>query len=145
MQSYFVGGMQSDFNTSERVRAFRDVISPDAGDVDICGYGADEAEAALRSRVDVKGRLPDVLFVNSTIAFEGIFRFLKSLPDSDLNKVAVGCYDWDPFLAHLHFPVAMVRQDAEAMIKRAYDIIDSHSQIETGIELIPPILEFGTA
>jgi LacI family transcriptional regulator, fructose operon transcriptional repressor len=64
IQSYFVGGIASDFNTSERVRAFQDVVSKDINDVETCGYGADDAEAAIRARVKVKGRLPDVLFVN---------------------------------------------------------------------------------
>jgi LacI family transcriptional regulator, fructose operon transcriptional repressor len=80
-----------------------------------------------------------------SIAFEGVFRFLKSQSETDLKQVAIGCYDWDPFLAHLHFPVAMVRQNAEAMIRRAYELIDANQHVEPGIDLIQPILEFGVS
>jgi LacI family transcriptional regulator, fructose operon transcriptional repressor len=88
------------------------------------------------------GRAPAALFVNSTIAFEGVFRYLKSRPDSEITGIAVGCYDWDPFLSHLHFPVAMVRQDAKAMIKMAFELMDSGAYADSGIVQIQPELFF---
>lgn len=139
----FIGGVATDFNTSERVRAFKDVVMKDDKDIHTCGYDAQQSEISIRAHVKLKCRLPDILFVNSTIAFEGVFRFLKTLPDVDVNKSAIGCYDSDPFLSHLHFPVAMVRQDAEAMIKRAYALMDANEHTKPGIDLIQPILEFG--
>jgi LacI family transcriptional regulator, fructose operon transcriptional repressor len=144
VNAYFVGGIKSDFNTAERARAFKDVIGKNIADIETCGYGADDAEAAIAARVKSKGRLPDILFINSTIAFEGVFRFLKTQSETELNRVAIGCYDWDPFLAHLHFPVAMVRQDAGAMIKRAYELIDNNQHTRPGVDFIQPILEFGS-
>jgi LacI family transcriptional regulator, fructose operon transcriptional repressor len=69
-----------------------------------------------------------------------VFRVLKMLPDTDFEHFSVGCYDWDPFLSHLHFPVAMVRQDAKAMIKTAFTIVDDDHNKTNGITFIKPEL-----
>jgi LacI family transcriptional regulator, fructose operon transcriptional repressor len=145
---HFLGGVRTDFNTIERIRGFKDVllsetgIAPDPGQVNTCGYGADAAERAVRSLLDQLGSLPNAIFVNSTIAFEGVFRVLKELPDEAFDHFSVGCFDWDPFLSHLHFPVAMVRQDATTMIRTAFTIIDQSSFQSPKISLIRPELVF---
>jgi LacI family transcriptional regulator, fructose operon transcriptional repressor len=141
---HFIGGIPTDFNTTERVRGFRDVLiadtggPPDTGQIDTCGYGPEEAERSFRRLLDRLGALPGGLFVNSTIAFEGIFRVLKELPDEAFRGMSVGCYDWDPFLSHLHFPVAMVRQDAKRLIEKAFRIIDDNTYGASRIHLIKP-------
>ena len=143
---HFIGGIPTDFNTMERVRGFRDVLIaetgavPDPGQIDTCGYGPDEAERALRELLDRLGAVPSALFVNSTIAFEGVFRVLKDLPDQTFHGLSVGCFDWDPFLSHLHFPVAMVRQDADLMIATAFGLIDNQKGIDPGITFVKPSL-----
>jgi LacI family transcriptional regulator, fructose operon transcriptional repressor len=145
---HFIGGVRTDFNTIERIRGFKDVllsetgIAPDLGQVNTCGYGPDAAERAVRSLLDQLGSLPNAIFVNSTIAFEGVFRVLKELPDEAFDHFSVGCFDWEPFLSHLHFPVAMVRQDAQTMIKTAFKIIDQNGFQSSKISLIRPELVF---
>jgi LacI family transcriptional regulator, fructose operon transcriptional repressor len=143
---HFIGGIPTDFNTTERVRGFRDVliaetgVPPDPGQIDTCGYGPDEAERSLRRLLDRLGALPGGLFVNSTIAFEGVFRVLKELPDEAFCGLSVGCFDWDPFLSHLHFPVAMVRQDADRMIATAFELIDNQKGGSPRISFVKPSL-----
>ncbi len=143
---HFIGGIPTDFNTMERVRGFRDVLIAETGappqpdQIDTCGYGPDEAERSVRELLDHLGALPDGLFVNSTIAFEGVFRVLKELPDDAFRGLSVGCYDWDPFLSHLHFPVAMVRQDAKALIEKAFRVIDDNTFGISQMHLIKPEL-----
>lgn len=143
---HFIGGIPTDFNTMERVRGFRDVliaetgVPPDPSQIDTCGYGPDEAERSLRTLLDRLGAVPSGLFVNSTIAFEGIFRVLKKLPDEAFRGMSVGCYDWDPFLSHLHFPVAMVRQNAKGLIEKAFRVIDDNAFGTSQIHLIKPEL-----
>lgn len=145
---HFIGGNESDFNTIERLRGFQEVLvdltssQAGPGQVDTCGYGPDAAERAMRQLLDKRGTLPPAIFVNSTIAFEGVFRVLKEFPDSAFDQFSVGCYDWDPFLTHLHFPVAMVRQDARLMIKTAFDIIDRGRSKDAGIIQIRPEILF---
>jgi LacI family transcriptional regulator, fructose operon transcriptional repressor len=143
---HFIGGIPTDFNTMERVRGFRDVLlaetgaPPDPAQIDTCGYGPDEAERSVRRLLDRLGTVPSGLFVNSTIAFEGVFRVLKELPDAAFLGLSVGCFDWDPFLSHLHFPVAMVRQDAKSLIEKAFRIIYDNAYDTRQIHLIKPEL-----
>lgn len=143
---HFIGGIPTDFNTTERVRGFHDVLiaetgaAPDPGQIDTCGYGPDEAERALRTLLDRLGAVPSGLFVNSTIAFEGVFRVLKELPDEAFRGLSVGCFDWDPFLSHLHFPVAMVRQNADRMIAAAFELIDNQKAVDPRITFVKPSL-----
>ena len=143
---HFIGGNMNDFNTVERVRGFQDVLlaetgrMPLPGQINACGYGPDAAELATRALLERLGTLPSALFVNSTIAFEGVFRVLKELPDQAFAQFSVGCFDWDPFLSHLHFPVAMVRQDARLMIETAFRIVDEGTNQTAHVEMIRPEL-----
>jgi LacI family transcriptional regulator, fructose operon transcriptional repressor len=141
---HFIGGIGNDHNTRERVRGFLDVCrakldTADPERVDTCGYAPEAAEAAIRSLHDRLGGLPAGLFINSTIAFEGVFRFLKTLPAAELNRVVVGCYDWDPFISYLQFPVAMVRQDGAALIANAFRLIED-DEPEATVTLVRPAL-----
>jgi LacI family fructose operon transcriptional repressor len=86
--------------------------------------------------------LPRALFVNSTIALEGIVRFLKTLPDGELERCAFGCYDWDPFASVLSFPLLMVRQDVEGLLREAFRIIDARSFRKRKLVEIKPELVF---
>ena len=145
---HFIGGNSADFNTMERIRGFQDMLlaatgfAPGRDQINPCGYGPDAAEQAARALLDRLGALPKALFVNSTIAFEGVFRVLKELPDPVFKQFSVGCFDWDPFLSHLHFPVAMVRQDAQGMIRTAFAILEDGKPATASMTLIRPELIF---
>ncbi len=145
---YFIGGIAADNNTKQRSKAFKDVlrnlgfgkIGPEH--INTCGYDALNAELAVKKLFETLGRAPTALFVNSTIAFEGIFRFLNTQSDDVVRQMNIGCYDWDPFLSHLHFPVAMVRQDAGAMIAKAFELLDSGEYVESKTIQVQPELFF---
>jgi LacI family transcriptional regulator, fructose operon transcriptional repressor len=144
---YFLGGIGADHNTAERIRAFRDEVTarqgpPRPGQVIACGYDPLNSLTAMRSLFETLGRLPTALLVNSTIAFEGVFEFLRTLPASAFEDFVVGCYDWDPYLSYLHFPVTMVRQDARQIIERAFGFLDSKEPVTPEITLIRPQLVF---
>jgi LacI family fructose operon transcriptional repressor len=146
-KAYFVGGIATDYATRRRIEGFADVVRKrfggvDAGQVDACGYDADVAEAAVRALYRRLGGLPRALFVNSTIALEGVVRFLKTLPAPELTQCAFGCYDWDPFASMLSFPLLMVRQDVESMLGEAFRIIDSRSFARRRLIEIKPKLVF---
>ena len=87
--------------------------------------------------------LPRALFVNSTIALEGVVRFLETLPQSELDRCAFGCYDWDPFASMLSFPLLMVRQNVDGLLEQAFKILDKGSLDEPSIIEIRPNLVFG--
>ncbi len=69
------------------------------------------------------GSLPRALFVNSSINMEGLLRFMARRPPETFNGLVVGCYDYDPFASFLPFPVIMIRQNIEAMIAKAFELI----------------------
>ena len=114
-KAYFIGGIATDHATRRRIDGFADVIRSrvgrlDPAQIDACGYEGELAEAAVRALHRRLGGLPRALFINSTIALEGVVRFLKTLAPEELERCAFGCYDWDPFASVLSFPLLMVRQ-----------------------------------
>ena len=144
---YFVGGLSSDYATQRRIEGFCDVVRTrfrrvERDQVDACGYEGNLAEAAVRELHSRLGGLPRALFVNSTIALEGVVRFLRTLPAEELQRCAFGCYDWDPFASVLSFPLLMVRQNVEGLLGEAFRIIDSGSFTERRVIEIKPQLVF---
>ena len=136
----FLGGLAADHATRRRIDGFSDVVRAtlgglDPAQIDACGYEADLAEAAAAALYRRLGGLPRALFVNSTIALEGVVRFLKTLPHAELGTCAFGCYDWDPFAAMLSFPLLMVRQDIDGLLGRAFEILDAN------VHALPRLIE----
>ena len=146
-KAYFVGGIATDYATRRRMDGFAEVVTARFGSVvpeqiDACGYEGDLAEQAVRALYGRLGGLPRALFINSTIALEGVVRFLKTLPAEELGRCAFGCYDWDPFASVLSFPLLMVRQNVEGLLGEAFRIIDSKSFREKRLIEIRPELLF---
>jgi LacI family transcriptional regulator, fructose operon transcriptional repressor len=146
-KAYFIGGIGTDHATRRRIDGFADVIRArvgrlDPGQIDACGYEGELAEAAVRTLHRRLGGLPRALFINSTIALEGVVRFLKTLAPEELERCAFGCYDWDPFASVLSFPLLMVRQNVEGLLGEAFRIIDAKSFAEKRIIEIKPELVF---
>jgi LacI family transcriptional regulator, fructose operon transcriptional repressor len=145
---YFLGGVAGDHATASRIRGFSDVhhalIGPvDPGQILASGYEPDLAEAGMRALHARLGGLPAGLFVNSTIAFEGVVRFLKTLQFDEFAQCAIGCYDYDVFASFLHFPVTMVRQDAERLMAEAFAILDEPAELRPRvIEIRPELVAF---
>ena len=145
---YFVGGLASDYATRRRMDGFSDAVvarfgSVDPLQIDACGYEPDLAEAAVRALYQRLKGLPRALFVNSTIALEGVVRFLMALPREELERCTFGSYDWDPFARVLSFPVLMVRQNVEGLLEEAFRVIDQGSHDEVRVVEIKPELMFG--
>lgn len=121
---YFVGGRAQDHNTRERLRGFMAAhaeagLRVPEGHCLMRGYSADKTRAAM----DELG-IPDGagLFVNSTIALEGVVRWLHDRPA--LPPIRFGCFDWDPFAAFLPQNVGMMQQDVGAMLARTFELIE---------------------
>jgi len=145
---YFLGGLASDHATRRRIDGFSEVVrrrlhALEPSQIDACGYEADLAEAAVAALHRRLGGLPRALFVNSTIALEGVVRFLKTLPHDELAGCSFGCYDWDPFAGMLAFPLLMVRQDIDALLERAFALLDAGTQDQASVIEIRPQLVFG--
>ncbi|AUG55633.1 LacI family DNA-binding transcriptional regulator [Thalassospira marina] len=138
---YMFGG-RDDHNSRERERGFKDVKTDCFGaHVDECiiptGYSPTNAQKAFEEFYHQHGKLPRGLFVNSTINYEGLLRFMAQYPAETFADLVVGCFDYDPFGSFLPFRVTMIRQDVEQMIDRAFQLIDS-GQMTPHTYLIPP-------
>lgn len=145
---YFLGGLATDNATRRRIEGFSDAVRSSLGhlspdQVNACGYEPDLAEAAVAALYHRLKGLPRALFVNSTIALEGVVRFLKTLPHDELDRCTFGCYDWDPFGSMLSFPLMMVRQNVDGLLERAFTILDAGAPEKPSVIEIRPILVFG--
>ncbi|GGA62366.1 LacI family DNA-binding transcriptional regulator [Pelagibacterium lentulum] len=126
----FLGGRAQDHATARRIEGFSDAAR-DRGmplypeQIEARGYAPELAEATIRKLYETHGKLPSGLFINSTIAFEGVIRFFRTLPRNELHTLVVGCYDWDPFATLVDFPLIMVRQDVEKLVTGAFSLIDA--------------------
>ncbi len=145
---HFLGGIATDYATQRRIDGFTDVVAAHygavaPGQVDACGYEADLAEAALRALCARLEGLPSALFINSTIALEGVVRVLKALPSEALANCSFGCYDWDPFADALSFPLLMVRQNAQELLEVAFGMLDDGSCEQPHTVEVKPTLVFG--
>jgi len=139
---YFIGGVDSDHNTRARVRGYQDELAAlnlpvRDGTITTDGYDPENAASAIRAIYGELNGLPEALFVNSTSPFEGIVSFLKTLPVDEVRECSIGCFDWDPFIEVLHFPVVMARQNVQAMIERAFELLDEPAQTTDLPEMIP--------
>ena len=140
----FLGGVAGEYATDNRVLGYFEAlrcagVTPREEMLSRCGYRPENSCNALHDYVALRGRLPSGLFVNSITAFEGVVRFPASA--ESLRDCVVGCFDWDPFAAHLPFTVLMLRQDVETMMELAFASLDSERQRARDILVVPPVLE----
>ena len=137
---HFIGGRAHDHNTHARLRGFlaaheeAGLAVPDSHCI-MHGYAAEKTEAAMAGL-----RLPDCagLFVNSTIALEGLVPWL--LDRRAPPQFRLGCFDWDPFGAFLPQNVGMVRQDVGAMLARVFDFVEQPPEGALTVE-IPCVIQ----
>lgn len=132
----FVGGRGADHNTRERLRGFRTAhaergLQVSAEFILTEGYAAEKAEVALNRLLAQVSTLPTGFFVNSSIALEGVVRWLRS-HDTSASPVRLGCFDYDPFAEFLEETVAMVRQDVDALLTALFGLIDGLVPFDAG-------------
>jgi LacI family fructose operon transcriptional repressor len=110
----------------------------EADQIDQCGYEPSVAAVRIEALYRRFERLPTGLFINSCTAFEGVVQFFSTLPRSAIANTAIGCFDWDPVATFLPFPVLMIRQDAEQMIAKAFQLSDSFEERHPQTRLLVP-------
>jgi LacI family fructose operon transcriptional repressor len=146
-QPYFLGGSPGDDATARRIEGFRDAVTLRLGAVSPeqvlpCGYAPSRARAEIEALRERLGGLPAALFVNAITVFEGAVPFLVTLPVAEVEACTIGCYDHDPIASFLPFPVHMMRQNSEALVARAFELIDRGEEEPTltaiAPDLVPP-------
>lgn len=141
----FIGGRNSDHNTKERIRGFFDANrkfgkQPKKDNVLAWGYAADKAEEAISTIVQNTGKLPNGIFVNSTISLEGVMNWFRNNRLDDLDKIALGCFDWDPFAIFLGSHILMVRQNVPEMMRQLFKMIDDREFVPNHLVQIKPTI-----
>ncbi len=122
-------GGRDDHASRERIAAFHATKMKLLGEapaksVQWSGYSPEITLHAFEAFHAEHGRLPRALFVNSSINMEGLLRFMSRRRQEIFGGLVVGCYDYDPFASFLPFPVIMIRQNVEAMIAKAFELIN---------------------
>lgn len=143
-EELFLFGGRNDHASRERIRGFRDAKQELLGgdfeaSIQPTGYSPNTARIGFETFYQREGRLPRALFINSSINFEGLLRFMSAHPHDRFAELVVGCYDYDPFGSFLPFPVIMMRQDVEGMITKAFELIEE-PRTPPQIHLIRPEL-----
>lgn len=138
---HFIGGRLSDHNTAARLQGFLDAhgnrgLTVPNNQILASGYSASKAFQALSSSIPDR---PMGLFVNSTIALEGVVRWYTALAPHLAKNLRYGCFDWDPFGAFLPGNVGMVEQNVRAMLEQAFALMGTTDGPKTPI-LVPCIL-----
>jgi len=137
---YFIGGRGQDHNTRERLRGFLaahreyGLEVPEARLL-MRGYSAAKTEATLAA-IDLPQ--DSGIFVNSTIALEGVIRWFHARPNPP--RMRFGCFDWDPFAAFLAQNAGMMRQDVGAMLAQVFAFVEEPPPGAPRIE-VPCIFE----
>ncbi|MCQ0971134.1 LacI family DNA-binding transcriptional regulator [Paracoccus sp. TK19116] len=142
----FVGGRLSDHNTAQRLKGFlqehqaRGIEVPETH-ILATGYSATKSATAL---ADFRPQGPTGLFVNSTIALEGVVKWLGNLGAAGA-QVRYGCFDWDPFGRFLPGNVGMVEQDVDEMMTRVLALVGETGQADAVIHVPCRLHVFGAA
>ena len=141
---YFLGGDASLPATASRIRGFRAEVSVQLGtcgddQIIACSYSADRAEEEIKRLHARLGGLPAALYINSSATFEGVLRFLATIPEEEMQRCALGCFDFEPFGMLLRFPVHMVRQRHRELVHRAFQLLEDKATPGTLIT-VPPII-----
>lgn len=136
----YIGGRPSDHNTAERIRGFRDAhaevgIAVDDTMILATGYAPENAERALNQLSAQRGRLPEAMFVSSTISLEGVMRWVKASGHFGDRAPHIGCFDWDPLASVLTENIIMLRQDVPVMLDELFKLIDEEPGAPRVIEV----------
>ncbi|MCC5961400.1 MAG: LacI family DNA-binding transcriptional regulator [Rhodobacteraceae bacterium] len=135
---YFIGGDRLLPSTRNRVAGFSDEMIAQFGRIDpdqilAATYDMEVATQTITDLYQRLGGLPRGLFINSDSVFEGVLRFLATLPEDELTACAFGCFDYEPFGQLLRFPVHMIRQRHKMLVQRAFALMETTS---------PPVIEY---
>lgn len=140
---YFIGGDRTLPATANRIEGYKDALYARLGEAPerqilATSYDPDAATQAIAGLYRQLGHFPAGLFINSDNAFEGVLRFLTTLPEAELAGCAIGCFDYEPYGRLLRFPVHMIRQRHKMLVSRAFALLDAGAT--EVIEIVQPEL-----
>ncbi|WP_377299711.1 LacI family DNA-binding transcriptional regulator [Rhizobium sp. SGZ-381] len=140
---YMFGG-RDDHASRERIIGFHAAKAEIFGtclgdDMESTGYSPSITALAFERFYERHGRLPRCFFINSSVNFEGLLRFMSKHDGEVFGDIVVGCFDYDPFGSFLPFPVYMIRPNISEMLEKGFELLDS-AEDAPRIVLIEPQL-----
>ena len=145
---HFFGG-EVNAATEDRVKGFKTIIkkatgkAPPESTIHLTGYDAQSSQAAFERHFAQHGRIPAGLFINGPGNYEGFLRFAASV-SIDPATITIGCFDFDPLASFSVFETWMIKQDADGMIIKAFELLDKPEKNPKVYyikpELVPPQL-----
>ena len=146
-EDIFMFGGRDDHASRDRILGFhavkRSIFGVDTeGDIETTGYSPGMTQLAFERFFERHGRLPRCFFINSSINFEGLLRFMSRHDGVAFEDIVVGCFDYDPFGSFLPFPVYMIRPNTADMLERGFELLeeqDTNPQlVMIEPQLVPP-------
>jgi LacI family fructose operon transcriptional repressor len=143
---YMFGG-RDDHASRERIIGFHAAKSEVFGavadkDIESTGYSPSMTAVAFERFYERNGSLPRCFFINSSINFEGLLRFMGKHDGETFGDIVVGCFDYDPFGSFLPFPVYMIRPNITQMLEKGFELLDAQDTpprlIVVEPQLVPP-------
>lgn len=140
---YMFGG-RDDHASRERIIGFHaakaEIFGTSAGtDMESTGYSPSMTALAFERFYERHGRLPRCFFINSSINFEGLLRFMGRHDGEAFGDIVVGCFDYDPFGSFLPFPVYMIRPNISEMLEKGFELLETPEEAAR-IVLVEPQL-----
>lgn len=146
---YMFGG-RDDHASRERIIGFHaakaEIFGTATGnDTESTGYSPSMTALAFERFYDRHGRLPRCFFINSSINFEGLLRFMGKHDGEAFGDIVVGCFDYDPFGSFLPFPVYMIRPNISEMLEKGFELLESEETAPHIILVEPQLVAPRTA
>lgn len=140
---YMFGG-RDDHASRERTIGFHAAKTEAFGnfsgnDMESTGYSPSMTALAFERFYERHGRLPRCFFINSSINFEGLLRFMGKHDGEAFGDIVVGCFDYDPFGSFLPFPVYMIRPNISEMLEKGFELLET-PEVASHIVLVEPQL-----
>lgn len=143
---YMFGG-HNDHASRERIIGFHAAKAEIFGasahdDMESTGYSPRMTALAFEHFYEKHGKLPRCFFINSSINFEGLLRFMGKHTGETFEDIVVGCFDYDPFGSFLPFPVYMIRPNISEMLEKGFELLDTTENgcriVLVEPQLVPP-------
>ena len=142
---HYLGGVKTISTSIDRLKGFREALRAqglfeDDSMIQETGYGISDGYEMTRKLIKKNNGFPQAIFTSALTLLEGLLQYIKDHDSGALNQTRIASYDDHPMLDYVPGPILSVRQDADGIAKKSFEII--HQAIEAGKPMdqimIPP-------
>jgi LacI family sucrose operon transcriptional repressor len=144
---HFIGGIQKLSTSIDRLKGYKKAlrdqgIGYDQQKVQQTGYAVKDGYEMTKNIFQKIKQGPQAIFTSAITLLEGLLQYTKEHDSEMLNITRVITYDDHPMLDYLQTPIISVRQNAEEIAKKAFEVMHGilEQNKEFSQELIKPKL-----